>query len=141
MAVPAAVTTFTDAAAAFATAAKGSIAFGDASLATQLQALPGLCDAAISALRAASESPEVGDAVSACEVLLAQCSDLGDSVLAQLPPAETWIVPVPMPVGAILTKLYGAKANAMEPDFLAANPIVLGTPLIPAGTVLRIASV
>ncbi len=139
MAVPDAVTAFNDAATAFSSACLAAMGTGDSSLGTQLEALPALCEAAISAIRAATTVPEAGAAVTACERTLANCAALGDAVLASLPPVEIWTVPQPMPADAILTRFYGAAGRFHFDEFVGNNPIILGTPLIPAGTVLRLA--
>jgi hypothetical protein len=134
------VTTFTAAARAFATAAAASAASTtvDPSLLLQLNALPPLCAAAITGLRTIS-TPEIGNVVTACEVLLALCSQAGDALLAQEPPIQRWVVPEDMPEMTSLQRFYGGDAFAHQAEFESNNPLVLGLILIPGGTALRMA--
>ena len=88
MAAPAAVQAFVKAAKGFSAAASAAASSGgvDPSVLLSLNGLPDLCAAAINSLRVASSAPEVAGAVSACELLLFRCAQLGDSLLAQAPP-------------------------------------------------------
>lgn len=136
MSAPAPVLTFTTAANAYSAAVVASST--DPALPDMLAALPGLCDAAIASLRV-NTTPEVADAISACEVLLAQCAALGDSILAQSPPLVAFPVPQAMPLSAVAERFYGANAMAHYSEILSLNPSIFGVPLIPAGTVLQLA--
>ncbi len=131
--------TFTAAATDFSAAASDAMTTGsfDSSLLQRLNALPDLCSSAISALRAAFPAPEVADTVTGCELTLAKCSALGDSLLATRPPVSPWTVPGDMTEIAILQRFYGSDGPDHIVEFESNNPAVVGLIFIPPGTVLN----
>lgn len=136
------VQALTTAAVNFATNAAASSAGAavDPSLITSLNGLPPLTATAIASLRSSASAPEVAAAVTACEVLLALCSQLGDALLIAAPSLQPWTVPADMPLVVVAERFYGGDAFAHLDEITTNNPGILGLVLIPAGTQLRLAA-
>lgn len=135
MPLPLAVTTFTTAANAYIAAVQANPS--DPSLGAALAALPALCASAIDAITTAAV-PEMGPVVLECEVLLAQCSDLGDAALSATGSLTTFTVPVPMSLMQVLGLIYGASALQYVDATIQNNPGIIGFVLLPAGTVVAL---
>lgn len=94
---------------------------------------------AISALRATSATdPEVGVAITNCELLVSACHALVAAALGASSPLDVWVTPREMSLVEIAQQLYGADALRRLSELEANNEAVRGLLLVPAGTRLSV---
>ena len=61
-------------------------------------------------------------------------------MIGQHPALTDYRVTIDTPLMALAGRLYGADGSNRLAELLANNPAIVGTPAIPAGTVLKVAS-
>lgn len=97
-------------------------------------------DAAVQADPAAAVDVDRFDALTAVNAVYSACLDLSDALAAARPPARLFTVPAPVSVLLLAAQFYGKDGLSRVDEILLANPQVATPHLIPAGTVLTMAS-